>query len=260
MVVVDLGSRLTDAEPLKEKSSETVKQAFKKIYERGILKMPHRMETDPGSEFKGEVKDYFDKNEVFMKYAKAGRHRQIGLVERRNQVIGTALMKKMTAEELLTNQISKRWTDILPQIIKAMNIHYSELLKKMKKIKVKDKPVCEGDSCKLLEEGTKVRAILDEPRNILGEKQIGKFRSGDIRFNPDVRIIKRILLKPNKPPMYLLDNKKEPNGVDKVPYTKNQLQVIPETEEAPPGEIILKDRLNEPDITYVVKKILDKKK
>lgn len=71
--------------------------------------------------------------------------------------------------------------------------------------------------------------MLDEPKNVMGEKQIGKFRSGDIRFDPKVRIIKRILLKSNKSSMYLLD---ELNGVEKVVYTKNELQVILDDEMA----------------------------
>ena len=37
LVVVDIGSRLTDVEPLKEKSASEVKKAFEKIYERDKL-------------------------------------------------------------------------------------------------------------------------------------------------------------------------------------------------------------------------------
>lgn len=76
LVVVDLGSRLTDVEPLKDKTSETVKKAFKSIYKRNILKMPYRLETDPGSEFKGVVKTYFEKHGARIRYGKPGRHRQ----------------------------------------------------------------------------------------------------------------------------------------------------------------------------------------
>ena len=61
LVVVDNGSRKVDAQPLKNKDSKTVLNAFKAIYKRGILKIPERMEVDAGSEFKGEVKDFFEK-------------------------------------------------------------------------------------------------------------------------------------------------------------------------------------------------------
>lgn len=53
-----------------------------------ILKMLHVIEVDSGSEFKGEVKKYFEDTDVRIKVAKPGRHRQISLVERRNQIIG----------------------------------------------------------------------------------------------------------------------------------------------------------------------------
>ena len=88
---------------------------------------------------------------------------------------------------------------------------------------MKETPICDGNACKVLDIDTKVRAVLDEPRNILGEKQIGKFRSGDTRWSPEIRKIKQIILKPNMPPMYLINNSQEPNGIDKVPYTKNHL-------------------------------------
>ena len=89
LVVVDIGSRLTDAEPLGERSALRVKEAFEKIYARDILKIPNTIEVDSGSEFKGEVKKYFEDNNVRIKVAKPGRHRQMGLVERRNQIICT---------------------------------------------------------------------------------------------------------------------------------------------------------------------------
>ena len=246
LIVVDLGSRLTDAVPLKDKKSESVKKAFQEIYKRGILKIPKRMEVDPGAEFKGEVKDYFDKHGVHVRYGKPGRHRQQALAERRNQVIGEILLKRMSAQELLTGQTSTEWVEDLPVVLKALNKHYSS----QKPKKAPDEPLCEGDSCELLDEGTKVRAILDEPKDVTSGKRLhGRFRTADIRWDPKIRTIERILLRPGYPPMYLL------NGDPQTPYTKNQLQVVPEDEEAPPSSVIR----GQPT-TFVVQKILDKKK
>ena len=54
LVVVDTGSRLCEAIPLKTKSSSAVLKAFMKMYdEHNILKLPKRIEMDPGTEFKG---------------------------------------------------------------------------------------------------------------------------------------------------------------------------------------------------------------
>ena len=49
----------------------------------------------------------------------------------------------------------------------------------------------------------------------------GKFRAGDIRWTKDVYEIKDILLRPNQPPMYTVDNGKT------TEYTRQQLQPVP---------------------------------
>ena len=62
LVVIDVGSRLCDAVPLKTKSNIEIIQAFNIIYSRknGKLKFPKRLEVDAGTEFKGSVKRFFD--------------------------------------------------------------------------------------------------------------------------------------------------------------------------------------------------------
>ena len=261
LVVVDIGSRLTDAVPLKNKSAEDVKKAFEEIYERGILKMPsYSMQTDPGSEFKGVVKKYFEDNDVYVRYGKPGRHRQQGLVEARNRIIGNILLKRMQAQELLTNQKATSWVKHLPLVIKAMNNYYPEAYLETKN-KIPDEPLCEGDSCTAFEIGTKVRVILDEPKDTQGNKLPGRFRSADIRFDPKIRTIKNVLVNPGEPILYLLDGHAMKGGIDNVAYTKNQLQKVNEDEEDVPGEIVFdKESIDNPNTTWVPKKILDKKK
>jgi hypothetical protein len=56
---VDVNNRITDTEPLKTKDSEAVLKAFKKIYDRGTLKMPEKLQVDDGAEFK-----YFKESRV----------------------------------------------------------------------------------------------------------------------------------------------------------------------------------------------------
>src|SRR5574338_475938 len=64
LVVVDLGSRLTDAEPIKDKKSKNLIKAIQKIYDRGILSIPKRLEVDAGLEFKGDLSKWFKKQDV----------------------------------------------------------------------------------------------------------------------------------------------------------------------------------------------------
>ena len=59
LVVVDVATRAMDAEPLKEKKTEAVLQAFRKIYARKYLKWPTKfLQVDSGSEFKSVVANF----------------------------------------------------------------------------------------------------------------------------------------------------------------------------------------------------------
>ena len=82
--------------------------------------------------------------------------------------------------------------------------------------------------CNLIPEGTKVRYLLDYPIDYLTKKKIGsKFRETDIRWSLGDHVVTRILLKPNQPPMYIIDS--NPN----VAYTKDQLQIVQPNEVLP---------------------------
>lgn len=236
LVAIDTASRLTDAEPLDSKDSDAVLDALKDIFDRGIVKKPsYSLEVDHGSEFKGAVKKYCQKEGIYLRVAKVGRHRQQALVERRNQTIGEAIHKGLTYEQLKSGKLETGWVKYLKPILKSLN----EYVEEQPKQKIPDEPVCEGDSCKMLEIGTKVRVQLDEPKESTGQKLSGKFRKSDIRWDPKIREIKQVLIKPGSPPMYLLDGKEA--GDKKVDfsaaYTKNQLQVVPKDEKLPDIEV-----------------------
>ncbi|GBC27141.2 hypothetical protein DFA_00299 [Rhizophagus irregularis DAOM 181602=DAOM 197198] len=86
----------------------------------------------------------------------------------------------------------------------------------------------------LLSEGTHVRVKLDEPISVLGNKLHRKFRTGDIRWNPNIRVIKKMILSPEQPPTYLLDGPHGRLGVSRCAYTRKELQIVPENEHPPP--------------------------
>lgn len=68
LVVVDQGSRICDAVALKSKSSLSVSNAFKKIYEENkILPYPKFLVVDNGTEFKGEVIKLMNDKDVTIK-------------------------------------------------------------------------------------------------------------------------------------------------------------------------------------------------
>jgi len=136
--VVDVGSKIGDAEPLKTKSAEAVIQAFKKIYSRGILNIPLKIQVDSGSEFKGKTAKYFEENNICVRTAEPNRHRQQAVVERRNGMISRPLMERQTAQELITGERDKQWVEDLPEIIEKINIS----MKKKKKIRKSNRKPC----------------------------------------------------------------------------------------------------------------------
>jgi hypothetical protein len=242
LVVVDLATGITDAQPLRKKTPEAVLNALKKIYKRPYLNIPlDFFGTDPGSEFKGVVKRYMNHKGVIMKYGRPGRHRQQAMVESRNYMLGKVLNTRMLGQELLSNETSREWVADLPRVIETLN----KYIKTKPKKSDTPSPHCKGNACNLLDKGTKVRVVLDEPRNIQGEKLHGGFRAGDIHFSPQIRTIEQIYLRPGEPPTYRV------SGIPNVAYTKNQLQKVNPSEKAPGKSVLRK---------HFVEKIIDKEK
>ena len=249
LVAVDVGSRKTDAEPMKKLDNNTVLKALLNIYKRGIVKNPSQtIQVDSGSEFKGTFKTHFEKENINLRVAQAGRHRQQGLVESRNKSIGTSLLKRQTAQELLTGEPSVEWIQYLPAVLKDLNKRLA-----VKKPWNDEKPdynvifaetKCEGQSCNLIPDGTMVRYQLDEPINVQGRKQHGRFRAGDVKWSIKPTVVERVQLMPAEPPMYKIRGKT-------ALYTRNQLQIVNADAKLPPASVQSK---------YVVEKIIGKTK
>jgi hypothetical protein len=198
---------------MNSKSSSGVADALFRIYDRKILNKPRCIDADPGSEFKGDFKKRVEDAGIVLHYGEVKRHRQQALAERYNQMIGTALLKRQAAQELLTGERDRQWVDDLPVIVKSIN----EKNKTKRPKKYPNVPTCQDGSCDLIPEGTKVRAMLDEPFDIIENKYLPNgFRSGDMRWKNKVQTITNIVLRPGQPPLYILDN-------HPVVYTKNQL-------------------------------------
>ena len=249
LVISDLGSRMTDAEPIKNKESNTIIKAFKTIYNRKILDFPKSMiQTDAGKEFNNnDVITFFKNNGIAMRFGKVGRHRMQSVVEAKNGIIARALFFRMTAEELETGQKAIEWVKFLPLVIKYMNERFKINNKDLNK-DISNKPVrvdINDNEHILIPEGTRVRVMLDEPIDIYNGRKVGnKFRATDIRYENDITTVKQILLRPDQPPMYLT------NKYPHVPYLKNHLQVVGNIEKRP-NEIIKR---------LVINNILEKKK
>ena len=251
LVVADVGSRLCDAEPMQNKDDSTILKAFQVIYKRGILKKPIQITTDQGTEFKGETKKGLLLMGINMNYAKVGRHRQVSLVERKNQSIGKMIHKLLIHDQLASGNVVSHWVDVLPIIVKVINEKVAETKPPLKI----EFPKKSKFTVTLLNEGDKVRVMLDNPEDLNGNKLFGKgFRSGDIRFKPEIRTVKYISIKPMQPPMYFLNGNVGLLKIEPVGYTRNQLQLVSDNEVTPSKPILEvdSDRME-------VQSILDKK-
>lgn len=222
LVVVDLGSGQCDAEPLKTKKQGEVLDAFKTIYSRNYLDTPKALlQVDSGTEFKGSVERWFSSQNVMIRRGLPDRHRQQANVEAYNGTIARGIFYALHEKELKTHRTETAWVENLPKIIKIINEHMKKVKANDKKKKVDLDVRCEGDSCVILEKGTKVRRILDAPRDPgTGIKVPGKFRKTDTRWENKIRTITAVILQPANPPLYRV------SGLRNVLYTKNQLQVV----------------------------------
>ncbi len=251
LVITDIATAKTDAEPLKGLASKEILQASKVIYRHGILKIPKKLITDSGGEFKAEFADFYKKKNVLLKTALAGRHRQIALVERKNQIIGKVLFMRMYAQELLTHQVSTEWVSDLPFVIKKMNDRYSHPVYTDEDLFKRFNPWKDLKQ-EMIPLGANVRVKLDEPRDIANSKLHGKFRESDQRWTKEIYQITNYRFDPHQPILYEINKPLKPN--EKVTYTAKQLQVVDENEQDPSLSVIR----GNPEY-YAVKKLIGKR-
>ena len=236
LVIVEVARCRVDAEPIKNKTADTVLKAFIKIYHRGRIQPPTaRIETDSGKEFdNSQVRNFFKNNiGVLLRFGEPGRHRQQCYAEKAIQAIQEPLIQRMMAQEMKTGETSAEWSEDFHNIVDTLDKKWqcklSEMPEGLPKISKNED---------LLLEGTQVRVKLEEPITVLGKKLHGKFRTGDIRWNPEIRTIKKLILSPDQPPTYLLNGSNGRLKVSRCAYTRKQLQVVQKNEKHPPNSVI----------------------
>jgi hypothetical protein len=220
LVITDGHTKKVDAIAIKNKDSATIIKAFDKIYKKnGILEYPTIISFDAGSEFKNkEVITYFTEHDVYVKFARVNRHRQQALVEAKNYTIGNNLNKIMNAKELETGKTNKDWVKYLPQLVVLIN----ENLPKPRTKPIAETPMITKENQNLLNEGDKVRVILDYPKSASDDKRLygNKFRTGDLRWSKTPHEIEQVNIRPGYPPLYKID------GIKGTNYTRQQLQAV----------------------------------
>ena len=254
LVLIDF-KRYAAAEALKTKNASEVLEAFKTIYKRDDnLEHPMALHTDGGSEFTNkEVVKYFASHYTTMRVSKPGRSRQNALVENFNKLFRTLYNIIANQSELQTHKRHKDWRQYVEPILKMYNENNQNRLKSYNsKIEKKPYPVCKGETCKLLDEGQKVRIKLDVPiqAHDRTNQTTKKFRAGDIRYSPKVYTIEKLVLHATQPPLYQVKEKHN------TLYTRGQLQIVEDDEK---DDITPKPETLEKGV-YEIEKIIDKRK
>ena len=226
LVVVDLHSKFAEVRPLSSKRMGVVLKALKDIYSNSpYLSIPSMLQTDNGTEFNA-IPKFMKDHGGFLRRNKAGRHKQQAQVENMNKILGTAIYTIQNVNELITGARIVEWVDLLPEIMRSYNEY---ILTKDATIKPIPPASCQGDDCDLLQVGDRVRIPLDEPILVDTKKKIyGSFRATDLRFDPTPRTIRKVLITPGQPPLYVVAPiKKKGKTIDPlVAYTKGELQII----------------------------------
>lgn len=232
LVAVDIATGVCDAEPLKYKYSFIVRDALKRIYARKILKVPHEIEVDAGSEFKDEFYTYFE-SVSHVRRKKAGRHRAQAVVEGINSLLSKLIQTRMLSEELNTGEVSREWVEEIPAIIENVNKHFKHKPPETDPVNHIPIKVKKGTlASDIIEEGTPVRIQLDNPIDAVESKRLnGSFRIGDIRWSKNIGHVTQVYLRPDQPPLYEVDND------NNVAYTRNQLQVVRSDEKKPSSKL-----------------------
>ena len=252
LVVIDVYDNGMDAypfknSPLSKEGQSDVLKGFQHIYEKKnpYLLFPEILTMDKGVEFNNaEIKKYFNKHKVNLKFALTGRHRMLASVERLNQKIGKIFLYRQTNQELITGQEDKHWEADLNDLIKYLNENKKTPLKK----EISPDVIADEYTGKLIPLDTKVRLQLDYPIDAVKNNRLnGNFRTSDIRWSPEIYKIKQVLLSPGSPPLYLTSND------DNIARTKSQLQIVNKNESEPSNEFLRGNPEH-----YIISKILDK--
>jgi hypothetical protein len=274
LIVVDIATGDTDGEPIERRDEYEVTDEGKKlktkwngptpkdttdalsrIYKRKTyLKKPDLLVTDSGKEFMSEIfQNYLKKEGITWKKAVGQRHRQVGMVERRNYTIGRAIAMKQQAVSMITQKENRKWYADFKTLIFWVNkrFHHEPPTDESLYKKYGD-PMLEKK--KILPIGTVVRVVLTEPKDWKERGLKGNFRASDARWTQDTYKITGFLFDPHSPILYKINMKYKPH--EKAAYTREQLKVVAGDEEDVPATITTERPDNG---EYRIKKLLQKR-
>lgn len=242
LVVVDLATNKFDIEPIKNKSSEHVLDAFLKLTKRKYLKVPkYTLRSDAGNEFQGKFQKYLYNESIYHSVTLPGKHSQNANVERLNKELGRLIMGYLNSKENETKRTYRDWTPILKTIREDLN-EFRDITDELPKegIFAYDKDLfdySEDTTKSKFKVGDMVHKREYEAKNIHDKKEYGESkRMGDFRYSKLTYKITHIYLYP-KP----VTHRYQLNNIPNATFTDFEL---------------LKSTIREQ--TFYIKSILDK--
>ncbi|GBL93091.1 Putative uncharacterized transposon-derived protein F54H12.3, partial [Araneus ventricosus] len=120
LTVIDCFSKYAWAIPIKDKSSNEVTQAFKKIFKERI---PEKIQTDKGLEFVGQTTQKLFKENNIQWFTTENVEIKAAMVERFNLTLGNKI------KLYLSENNTEKYIDVLDQLVKNYNNSYHRSIK-----------------------------------------------------------------------------------------------------------------------------------
>jgi hypothetical protein len=122
LTIIDLYTKYAWAVPLKNKTANTVKNAFENVFNQYPDRIPKKLYTDNGTEFYNKIfQNFLDDNEIEIystfnqpdERSQGPSHNPV--IERFNRTLKTLMWKEFTI------QGNQKWLEILPIIVEKYN-------------------------------------------------------------------------------------------------------------------------------------------
>ena len=147
---IDAASRYKVVRPLRTKQARDMAEMIADIYKVGPLTYPSIFQCDNGIEFKGEVTEMLEKQEVKIKRVTTKyKHTHTAFVEALNKILIDRLLKVQNAQELNDpEKVSSRWVKHLYGLVYELNDTTTEMIgmKPKDAIKLNEVPLVARES------------------------------------------------------------------------------------------------------------------
>ena len=231
---IDAASRFKVARPLRTKQARDVAEMIADIYKVGPLKFPKIFQCDNGSEFKGEVTEMLEKNEVKVRRVTTKyKHTHTACVEALTKILAERLFKVQDAQELNDpEKVSSRWVKHLYELVDELNDTETEMIgmKPKDAIRLNEVPLVKQENYppeEILPEDVLYRYLLQPGE----ENNDQRRRATDRIWSKETYRLREIAKNPGNRVMYYLAD-----GPERA-FVSEELMLIPEDTELPPDYV-----------------------